>query len=144
MMTKGQADATATLVATLRPDWDHAGVMAALAIAKARGPAHEVATAAIRAAAVPSNRTPAVIALEGPHWNRPTAPSAAGTVGPWDQRACARCSWFHDPGPCLRLEPEAAERGVEAAREALAQAKRDAATERDRIAQAIADAGGTQ
>lgn len=141
MMTKPQADATATLVATLRPDWDHTGIMAALALAQVRGPAHEVAIAAIRAAASPSNRTPAVIPLEGQHWNRPTSQTGAATVGPWDRRSCAKCSWFHDPGPCLRADPDATERGAEAAREAIAKAKRDTATERDRIAQAIADAG---
>ncbi len=67
-MTKRQADALAVLVATLRTDWDPRGIMAALRLCRDRAEAHVVAIAAITAAAIPTNRTPAVIALAGPHW----------------------------------------------------------------------------
>lgn len=121
MMTKGQADATATLVATLRPDWDVRGILAALAIAKDRGSAADVAVAAIRAASVPSNRTPAVIPLAGPHWPTTTTGPADG---PWDRRPCHRCRNVHDADTtCARRNAEGAERGANLARALLAAAK---------------------
>jgi hypothetical protein len=67
MMIRAQADAIAVLVHQLRPDWDIRGVMAALADCQDRDAA-TVAIAAVRAATTASNRTPAVIAMEGPHW----------------------------------------------------------------------------
>lgn len=60
--------AVAFLVNRLRPDWDTPGIIAALTGA----PRHDLAAlalAAVHAAANrPDQRTPAVIALDGPHW----------------------------------------------------------------------------
>jgi hypothetical protein len=71
MMTSishNQATKLAALVASLRPDWHTAGIVDAIAKARDIAPAADLACAAIRAAADQSNRTPAVIAMEGPHW----------------------------------------------------------------------------
>lgn len=76
-ITRPQADALAALVHELRPEWDVRGIVKALFDARERGSAHDVAHAAINAAADLTHRTPAVIALAGPHWpSRPdvTAP----------------------------------------------------------------------
>lgn len=68
-ITGDQARALAALVATLRPDWDAPGVLAALRTARTKGTADQLAHAAINAATNTANRTPAVIALDGPHWS---------------------------------------------------------------------------
>ena len=76
-ITRPQADALAALVHELRPEWDTRGIVKALFDARERGTALDVAHAAINAAADLTHRTPAVIALAGPHWpSRPdvTAP----------------------------------------------------------------------
>lgn len=67
MMNRDQADAIAVLVSRLRPEWDVRGIMAALADVRDRD-ADLVAIAAIRAAMVATNRTPAVIPRQGDHW----------------------------------------------------------------------------
>ncbi|MFJ2298123.1 hypothetical protein [Oerskovia paurometabola] len=63
-----QARALAALVATLRPDWDVAGVRKALYDARKKGTAEQLCIAAIKAAVEPTNRTPAVIGHDGAHW----------------------------------------------------------------------------
>jgi len=70
-----QARALAALVHELRQDWDATGILTALHAARNRSTPAGVAIAAIRAASVASNRTPAMIALEGSHW-RDAAPRA--------------------------------------------------------------------
>lgn len=79
MMTKritpDQARALATLVVAMRTDgepWDAQGVYVAIGKAATRGTADEVIHAALAAAATATNRTPAVIAMDGPHWQRTT------------------------------------------------------------------------
>ncbi|MCD4535667.1 hypothetical protein LRP67_16360 [Nocardioides sp. cx-169] len=67
-ITHKQAIALARFIAELRPDWDAPGVEAALGRARTLAPAHDVAIAAIKAASIQHNQTPAIIALEGPHW----------------------------------------------------------------------------
>jgi hypothetical protein len=67
-ITRKQADALATLMHTLRPDWDKAGCWAAVAAAKELAPGRDLAVAAIRCTGIATNRTPGVLALEGPHW----------------------------------------------------------------------------
>jgi hypothetical protein len=71
-ITGTQAQALAAFIHTIRDDWDTTGILAALRTAKDRATAPELAQAAIRAAATPSNRTPAVIALAGKHWIQST------------------------------------------------------------------------
>lgn len=67
------AEALANLVHVLRPQeaaWGIKGIKTALFNAKDRGTAFEVAHAALYAAEDLTNRTPAIIALAGPHWTR--------------------------------------------------------------------------
>lgn len=63
-----QAAHLAQFIASLREDWGVAGVMHALGEARCMGDAYDVAHAALSAASRAENRTPAVIALPGPHW----------------------------------------------------------------------------
>lgn len=93
-LDKATAEHLAAVVAALRSDWDERGIVAALAQARDRGDVSQVAMAAIRAAADPSNRTPAVIAMEGPHWREKPAAArikdpAYATV-PFEE-ACVTC-----------------------------------------------------
>jgi hypothetical protein len=87
MMTRSQAENIAALVAAIRLDWDTAGVLAVLRKLADRDLA-DVARAAITAATDPRNRTPAVIALAGPHW--PTA-ARREWVAPPPPRLSERC-----------------------------------------------------
>lgn len=83
-ITDDQARALAHLIAALRPGWDVAGIRGALSKARHRGNAHELAIAAIRCTQGDA-RTPAVIALDGPHW----ASAGAGTdVVPAKAKKC--------------------------------------------------------
>ena len=82
MMTRNEATAIATIAVGIRPDWDHAGVLTALHKVRDRVLA-EVARAAIAAALDHRNRTPAVIALKGPHWDTGTSTGAATTDADW-------------------------------------------------------------
>lgn len=100
MMNRPQAQALAALVHALRPDWDPAGIMAALRSASGLGESHEVAIAAVSAAAEKSNRTPAVIALDGLHWRR-AKPDATPTPGPGRRARCTVYGHEHYPAPPL-------------------------------------------
>lgn len=84
MMTKDQATMTAALVHSIRPDWDERGIVAALAKAVQRGDAALVSIAAIHAARTPTNQTPAVISMDGPHWQKAegTAPAPKRIIEP--------------------------------------------------------------
>jgi hypothetical protein len=78
-LTREQAHKLAEFISTIRPDWGTPGVVKALSDARTRGDVAQVAQAAVRAAATPTNRTPAIIALPGPHWQSTTAPSGGVT-----------------------------------------------------------------
>lgn len=78
-LTHDQAKAAARCIAALRPEWDAPGILDALGRARGRGDAPTVVIAALRAAMNPTNRTPAVIPLDGAHW-RPDAPDAKGAA----------------------------------------------------------------
>lgn len=66
--------ALAHLVSRIRPDWDPPGVAAKLSEAHTAGrPIGPLSIAALRAAQDQSNRTPAVIPLDGAHWREQTA-----------------------------------------------------------------------
>lgn len=80
-ITRAQAEALTALVHALRPDWDGNGVMTALANARDRGTAWELAHAALHAAETPTNRTPAVIGMTGEHWTRGKPLGTATTTG---------------------------------------------------------------
>lgn len=90
-MTFKQGQALARFLHELRNDWDVLGIESALQKARDRGQAHEVAQAAIRAAALASNRTPAVIPMEGPHWQASHS-GAAATSRPERLEPHERCS----------------------------------------------------
>lgn len=71
-ITSDQARALASLVHTLRPDWDIPGIAAAIHRARHRAPALGIAHAALRLAERTDLRTPAVLEQDGAHWH-PTA-----------------------------------------------------------------------
>lgn len=137
-ITRDQAEALAELVHALRPEWDPQGILAALAKARDRADAPTVAIAAIRAAATPTNRTPAVIPLSGDHWIDPAVtPSSTGAVpGPSDARCdepghehyrlpCKGCraeslEVTTDAAPIARLTPEQAATNARGARAVIA------------------------
>lgn len=67
-LTPQQNRSLAAFVATLRRDWDRPGIEKALDQAREVAAAADVAVAAIRAAGIDTNRSPAVIPMPGPHW----------------------------------------------------------------------------
>lgn len=67
-MNKHEAQEIAAAVNGRRPDWGTAGIMAALAKVQHRDATH-VRTAAIAATRRTDQHSPAVIALDGAHWN---------------------------------------------------------------------------
>jgi hypothetical protein len=75
--------------AYVRPDWDTKGIVHALGEARTKGTAAQVAVAALVAAQNPTNRTPAVIPLAGPHWPASGAPVARRV--PPRSKTCATC-----------------------------------------------------
>jgi hypothetical protein len=84
-MTYEQAEMLATLTSSLRTDWGVPGIVAALEKVASTHDAMELTLATLHAADDPSNRTPAIIALPGRHWDlaRGTviAPRASFTPG---------------------------------------------------------------
>lgn len=72
-LTPNQRHTLTGLLSALRPDWDATGIHVALRTASDRGSAIEVVRAAIEAAALASNRTPAIIGMAGPHWTTKTS-----------------------------------------------------------------------
>jgi hypothetical protein len=102
-----QAKAVAKAIHELRPEWDVDGIVHHLGLARARGDGFDVAVAAMRAAHVVSNRTPAVISLDGAHWRdvvaKPGPPKHEPSPGKHER--CTTCSereddcrrkWSHD------------------------------------------------
>ncbi|WP_206515563.1 hypothetical protein [Georgenia faecalis] len=119
MMTKlekNHAQALAAFITTLRPDWDPQGVYVALGKARDHGDAAQVAIAAIRAATTPTNRTPAVIPLQGDHW---AVSSTPGTPAPHRGTRAPRCTVYgHENYPahnCAGCRTDALTAGVAAA-----------------------------
>ena len=105
-MTKEQAVALAKFLRMLRPGWDEAGIVTALGNARLMGTAGDLAIAALAAAGEAKNRTPAVIAMPGPHWNHSALrhKNSANTTPPRN-KTCATCylpedkcraRWAHD------------------------------------------------
>lgn len=113
----------AALIQSLRPDWDLPGINDALYRAKDRGDAIEVCVGALRGS-VPTNRTPAVIPLDGNHWRDTVAAHSAKRVAAADKAShCERCGIVHTPlSPCSPPAERSHGRGAEAARAALAAA----------------------
>ena len=69
MMSKDEAEAIALDVHATRPDWDTAGIMAALAKCRDKGTPEQIRAVALTAARDARNHTPGVIALAGAHWD---------------------------------------------------------------------------
>ena len=110
---------SATAVQQCRPEWDHAGIVAALEKASTLGTPAEVAAAAFRLAGNLKLRNPRMLAQPGAHWRAP----AEG--GPTVSVVVTRCPQ-HPEHPAARC-PECDSRrgevdhqaGVAAVREAL-------------------------
>lgn len=77
MITEPQALALATLVGQIRTDWNPQGVLALIHKNRDAHPFPALARAAVNAATNPSNRTPAVIFMQGSHWAEPNTMSAS-------------------------------------------------------------------
>lgn len=74
-ITPPEAHALAALVAALRPEWDPAGIYAAIREARNDHDTRDLCHAAVELAFLPEARTPKVLIHAGPHWQRPaTAP----------------------------------------------------------------------
>lgn len=68
MLTRAQATAIATAVHQVRPEWDHAGVLAAVTAAQHLGSPTAILQAAAALAANQGIRTPGALRLPGAHW----------------------------------------------------------------------------
>lgn len=93
-MTLAQAKEIARSVHAIRRDWDRPGIEDALGRARFLADAAAVAVAAHRAAANPANRTPAIIALDGPHWRDAEKPPHFAP--PPAAERCSTCSERED------------------------------------------------
>lgn len=72
-LSRPQGDALVALVCAMRPDWEAPGVVTGIRAATGKGAALDVIRASIEAAALTTNRTPAVIGMAGPHWSTRTS-----------------------------------------------------------------------
>lgn len=93
-LTLAQAKEVAKSVHAIRRDWNKPGIEDALGRARLLADAASVAIAAHRAAADPSNRTPAVIALDGAHWRDAAKPPHF--PAPDAHERCSTCSQTED------------------------------------------------
>jgi hypothetical protein len=130
-MTYRQGQALASFLAELRGDWDRPGIEYALGKARGIAPAADLAVAAIKAAALGSNRTPSIIAMEGPHWRgseskpRYEQPEKSQTCSTcYQRRDVCRSRWAgdHDFEPLSQVR-RAHETALDQARAELAAAK---------------------
>lgn len=138
-MTHTQAVALAKFVHTLRGDWDVPGIEHALGVARTRAGAGDLAVAAITAAASHSNRTPAVIALDGPHWRKlPGGGPRPEAVGP--ERTCSICTQTYEACRFTWADDHEFLSVVEQARRAVKPEQGFFAEIRDRMATLGADA----
>jgi hypothetical protein len=117
-MTLGhdQAKALAAFINTLRPDWDKPGILHYVGAARFRGDTAGVSIAAIRAALDPNNRTPAVIAMDGRHWNHADVHVLA--TRRYDH-PCRRCDCWHGPDEACSWPVEDVRGWAERARKLL-------------------------
>ena len=104
MMTRTQAEALATFIAKVRPDWDHPGIVAAISKAQAKATPLQVARALVNLAENSDLRTPAMLAEKGQHWRdgmEPTGPNASHDVRcpehPTHAHPCPDCATKRTP-----------------------------------------------
>ena len=117
--TRVQAEALATFVRHLRPDWDHPGIVHAIGRCQ-REAVSEIAVALIRLAENGQAKTPALLPEPGRHWKRAGLDDAP--AGP-NSRNLDRCH-VH-PGQDRRTcQPCADERGPELTPEQIAEQAR--------------------
>lgn len=114
-ITRHEAREAARLIAQYRSrcagePWDRPGIEDALATARHRADIADLVRAGLRAAAIPTNRTPAVIALDGDHWRgHESAAPRARRVAPTDR--CSICDaplddhQLHDHQPVRNVAP---------------------------------------
>lgn len=81
-LTKNQATLLAHTLHEIRPDWGINSMMKLLWEHRAAHPFADLALAAVKAAVVPTNRTPMVVFLPGRHWDRDDRPREAPPPGP--------------------------------------------------------------
>lgn len=100
-ISRDEATALAELLCVVQPKWNTRGVIVKGLgpLAKHPAPLEVITWAAIRAARDPNNLTPAVIPLNGPHWNladRPAPPRLTPEL------ECPRHpgQWAGNCGPC--------------------------------------------
>ena len=114
--TRVQAEALATLVRQLRPDWDHPGIVHAIGRCH-REALSEIAVALIRLAENGQAKTPALLPEPGRHWTRaalddtPAGPNTRNLdhcpIHPGhERRDCRPCR--DDHGPTLDDQARAA------------------------------------
>lgn len=121
-MTMAQGQKLAAFLHEMRPDWDERGILPALQGARDRAGNFDLAIAAIRAAGDPNNRTPAVIGMDGAHWQAPQRGASNGRPEP--DRTCPACHWPHRPGQaCEHREGSGPTWDWKAARQALRDAR---------------------
>lgn len=84
MLTETESRALAAAIHSMRPDWEIPGIHKALGHARFKANKWVVAQAALAAAANQTNRTPAIIPMEGRHW--PTMPTPEKPPPPQPRR----------------------------------------------------------
>ena len=115
MRTAEQHAAVAYIVAAIRPDWDRRGIEAQLArIDPAVSLAAVTHAAVVAAATRPDQRTPAVIAMAGPHW-----------AGCLDERPSTRLATWAPGQPSEPLPPAQVAHHAQLAREAREAARKE-------------------
>lgn len=132
-ITEVQAQALATFVTRIRPEWRHVGVMAAIERARDTADVHDLACALIRLAEDQTVLTPGLLPSPGPHWLKPD-----GAKAPRRGDHTMRCPEHGDRLPCqpcnTDIRPPTPEE-LAAMREAAEQAK---ANQRQRDAEQAA------
>lgn len=97
MINHRQAKALAAFVHTIRDDWGVEGILTAIGRVRDEAPIDVVTGWAVRAALEPSNRTPAIIAMAGPHREPPPRQSRTSfnipcPLHPGETLPCGRCA----------------------------------------------------
>ena len=120
MMTRAQTVAVATAVQQCRPEWDHAGIVAALEKASTLGTPAEVAAAAFRLAGNLQARTPGMLHQPGAHWSVPTQGGPTVSViqtrcGEHPAHPAAHCPECPSPADVAKVDHAARAAEVKAA-----------------------------